>query len=446
MRCRLLAAWITPCIAACLGSAAWAAPISIGDSGVACRLADGKSIDVDTTIARLAAMKVDTYLYDIPHGTDAWDKLPAFCEAAAGQGIDVWVYLFPWSLARRGGRDDENEPFGLDYVRWCAEVGRLMHDHPNLKGIVMDDFAANINESDRFTPTYVQQMIDAGHAAHERFAFQPILYFDGPWEQTLGQYASFFSGGAIVCYPRSTREVQHAVKYLNDEPRGASLIVELPRKRTLKAGERTTAVARIDGNTARQARSLAFYVDDRGGSNGKRGDHAVVLRVDRKEVWRRDLNGDPFDRDVVVDLPDLRDGSTIEASVVCERPAQEEVVRSDLEDVRLLDRDGRLVANQPRWTDELDDGISFQIAQPTEPGQGGRWKIPMTIMVAGAPFEHEKIFNEPGDAKHVAPKVRQAVDWARSGKARGVMTWWTPKDKEGTELRDTIAAEFSRAK
>src|SRR5712691_1417562 len=73
----------------------------IGDFSAELRRRDGR-IDIDANIAALKAMNANAYFYLIWHHVRDWDDLPAFASAAEKEGIDVWVYLVPWSETPEG--------------------------------------------------------------------------------------------------------------------------------------------------------------------------------------------------------------------------------------------------------------------------------------------------------------------------------------------------------
>lgn len=401
-------------------------PLIEGDSGAAVR-SDGKTIDVAATITQLGAMHVNTYFYDLPHGTDAWEKLPAFLKLAQDKQINVYVYLAPWSLAKRGRMDEASEPFGTDFVRWFSEVGKLSVEHKNLVGVVMDDFASNANRDDRFTVQSVKAMLDAGRAANPALKFLPVLYFDDEWDTLMERFGPQLTDGVILCYPRSRAEVEQITPYIKDESHGASLSVELPRKHRLKPGQGSFAGVRVDANVARQARTLAFFLDDQNPTD-KRGRHRVVVRVGDRQIWSRELASANLDRQISIPLKDLRANSEVSIGVIADEPNEEASVRVRIVNLQFIDEHGQAIAETNRWKDLEDDGITFQIANAVI-GQH-RWNIPLTLMVAGAGFEDEKRFREPGDAEHIGRRLEDALEWCRAGLANGVVLWWTSKEPD----------------
>src|SRR6478735_2717678 len=68
----------------------------LGDFAAEIRRPNGH-IDIDANIQALKAMSANTYFYLIWHSASDWEDLPAFADAAAREGIDIWVYIIPWS-------------------------------------------------------------------------------------------------------------------------------------------------------------------------------------------------------------------------------------------------------------------------------------------------------------------------------------------------------------
>ena len=406
------------------------------DAGAAVRR--GNKIDVEATVLALSAMHCDGYLYDLPHGTDAWDKLPAFADAAARQKIDVWVYLPPWTLAHRGNRNEEPEPFGTDYQRWCTEIGTLAKSHPNIRGVVMDDFQSNTTGDDKFTPQSVRDLRAALQQGRRDLAFVPVLYFDLPVPMLLESFGKAFADGAILAYPRGRREVETMQRELNDDARGAAFSVELPRKHRLHPGDGTFAGTALPHEIARRAARLQFLLDDQNATT-RRGRHRIVVRVDGKIVWSKELAGTSVAGEVDAPLGRLRDGSRVEVGIIADEPSEEAVVHINCSDVLFVDADGA-PDHSVSWRHDVDDGIRFDIVQPQR-GQN-RWKVPMTLLVSGAAFEHEIRFKEPGTPENIAGRTKQAVDWCGLGLANGVVTWFAPL-ADGPEITQGIGNVFA---
>ncbi len=160
-----------------------------------------KHIDTDATLARLAAAHVNTYAYLIYGGADwgsagpeaisqaQWDDLPAFVDAAAARNIAVLAYLVPPSESFAGSgavpvasRVPAYKPFGWNYAAWAHALATIAVAHPNLRGIVLDDFAGNTTEWGgeyvfRFTPAYVTSMMTDARALAPWLKLSVVLYY-----------------------------------------------------------------------------------------------------------------------------------------------------------------------------------------------------------------------------------------------------------------------------
>src|SRR4051794_6535557 len=82
--------------AAMSAQAATARKPVLGDFAAEIRRPDGH-IDTPAMIQALKTMSANTYFYLVWHAPTDWDDLPEFASAAEREGIDVWVYLIPWS-------------------------------------------------------------------------------------------------------------------------------------------------------------------------------------------------------------------------------------------------------------------------------------------------------------------------------------------------------------
>src|SRR4051812_30859250 len=94
-------------------------PAILGDYDAELRTPDGH-FDVDANIAALKKLGVTTYFYLVWHSPHDWDDLPAFSRAADRAGIQVWVYVIPWSETRK--KWGASKPYETDFVRWAQEI------------------------------------------------------------------------------------------------------------------------------------------------------------------------------------------------------------------------------------------------------------------------------------------------------------------------------------
>src|SRR5258706_662676 len=260
-------------------------------------------IDIDANLAALKSMSANTYFYLIWHSQSDWDDLPAFADAAAREGIDVWVYIIPWSetpLVKKSW--GFSEPFRTDYVRWAQEIARLSLDHKNVVGYVIDDFYTNSTQPDRFTVRYVRDMVDAGRHINPRIKFYPLVYFGQPWADFTERFGALVDG-VVAAYPKSRLQVGNALAYLNDQPHGAYVIVDFPKSKPSRPGDKGTIFADLRVTDPANA-SISFYWDD-GDHADQRGYHQAVVRVDGRAIWQTDTAdtaGDGCDRVIDLDL------------------------------------------------------------------------------------------------------------------------------------------------
>ncbi|GAB3808853.1 hypothetical protein GCM10028798_35610 [Humibacter antri] len=182
-----------------------------------------KHIDTPATIAKLSAAHVNTYdylifasaLYGLSTTVKAnqitaaeWADLPGFASAAAAANIDVYVYLVPPTEAYA----PYYQPDGYNYDKWATDIATLMLSHPNVKGMVIDDFVYNTAEywstltttqkqaleakgvNTYFTPNTdvppdpskpdqlvqisVTKMVAQAKAIDSAFTFMPVLYYE----------------------------------------------------------------------------------------------------------------------------------------------------------------------------------------------------------------------------------------------------------------------------
>jgi hypothetical protein len=54
-------------------------------------------------------------------------------------------------------------------------------------------------------------------------------------------------------------------------------------------------------------------------------------------------------------------------------------------------------------------------------------RLPMIVMVAAQPEQHEMRYSEPGDATNIARKLRLSEDLLERGQVEGVVTYCAPK-------------------
>lgn len=124
-------------------------------------------LDTPTTISRLQALHVNTYVYLVWNRSTQWpDLVNEFMPAAQAAGIRVWVYLTPPS-------EGAPVPYGSDYVTWSKQIASLRASYPNLTGLAIDDFDGNVST---FTPAYLDSMRAAATAISPGLEFYATVY------------------------------------------------------------------------------------------------------------------------------------------------------------------------------------------------------------------------------------------------------------------------------
>jgi hypothetical protein len=437
---------LIPLLAAALPCSAVARKPILADFAGEIRRPDGH-IDIDANLAALKSMSANTYFYLIWHSPFDWDDLPAFADAAAREGIDVWVYIVPWSetpLVKKSW--GFSEPFRTDYIRWAQEIARLSLDHKNVVGYVIDDFYTNSTQPDRFTVPYVRRMVDEGRRINPRIKFYPLVYFGQPWADFMERFGALIDG-VVAAYPKSRLQVGNALAYLNDEPHGASVFVEFPKSKPSRPGDKGTVIADLRVVDPANA-SVSFYWDD-GDHGNQRGYHQAVVRVDGRTVWQTDTAetaGDGGDRVIDVDLSRyVRRGqlARIEIGIIEQRGVSKYPVTARFDDIRLTGFDTPTeMASERLWTRRATGAFTVEVYPASH--ATGRFKIPMILMPAGEAEQHEKRYPEPGTPRNIAKKIEMCLNLVRTGRVEGVVTYCLPKTPNDP-IYTAVREEFRRA-
>ena len=431
--------WIILSFMACLAAPAAARPPVLGDFAAEIRREDGH-IDAEATVESLKKLGANTYFYLIWHAATDWEDLPAFADAARKQDIEVWVYLIPWSETPLSKKSwGYSEPFRVDYIRWAQEIARLSLKHPNIVGYVIDDFYTN-TQAERFSEAYVKRMREAEKAINPRLRFYPLCYFQQPWGEFMDRFGALVDG-VVAAYPKSRVQIGNALAYLNDEPRGASAMVEFPRVTKSAAGDKGSVWADLSVKNA-SAASLSFYFDD-ADRNMNLGHHQAFVRVDGKLVWVSDTALHTDDQIVDLDLSRLargRERLRVELGVVETRGVGNYPVRAKFDDIWAYGFDtpsARL--SEKLFTRKSTGAFKVNLMGASEPAR--RRILPMIVMPAGEGEQHEKRYPEPGTPQNIAAKVAMAVEMARAGRVEGVVTYCLPK-KDGGEVFAAVQKVF----
>lgn len=415
----------------------------LGDFAGEIRQPDGH-INIQANLAALKALSANTYFYLIWHSPSDWDDLPAFAAAAEKEGIDVWVYIIPWSetpLVKKSW--GYSEPYRTDYVRWAKEIARLSLDHKNIVGYVIDDFYTNSTQPDRFTVPYVRRMVDAGKAINPQLKFYPLVYFQQPWDDFTRRFGDLVDG-VVAAYPKSRAQVHNALAYLNDQPHGASVIVDLPRSKPSSADDKGIIWGDFKVSRANRA-GISFYFDD-SDTTGNRGYHTAFVRVDGEIVWQRDTAASAGNRVVAIDLSKEARGRAevrVELGVLEERGVARYPVTVHFDDIQMRGFDLPIErASEKLWSRKATGPFEVDLFRASE-GKG-RYQLPMILMPAGEPEQHEKRYPEAGTPRNIANKLEMSLNLVREGKVEGVVTYCLPKGP-GDPTFKAARLEYRRA-
>lgn len=422
-----------------------ARPPILGDFAAEIRTPDGH-FDVRANLDALKAIHANTYFYLIWHKETDWDDLPAFADAAAREGIDVWVYLIPWSETPAVKKSwGYSEPYRTDYVRWAQEVAKLSLKHPNVVGYVIDDFYTNSTQPDRFTVAYTRRMVAAGKEINPKLKFYPLVYFQQPWAEFTQRFGTLVDG-VVAAYPKSRTQVGNALAYLNGDAHGATAIIDYPRTQPSRAGDKGAIWADLRVDDPEDA-TVSFYWDDTDQSNN-RGYHQAFVKVDGRVVWQADTAGETADRVVNVNLARFvrgRQNVRVELGVFEQRGVGKYPVTVRLDDIRLtgFDTDNEM-GPERLWSRKATGHFAVDLL-PSRPEPTAKTKLPMILMPAGEGDQYEKRYTDPGTPRNVASKVRLCLDLVRDGRVQGVITYCLPKsgptfEAVGTEFRQAAQA------
>ena len=142
-------------------------------------------VDIPRLMAAIDAAHMNTYDFLIWHAKTDWDDLHDFVKEARKRDLKVWVTLCPPS------EPPPSEPFGLDYIRWADEIGKLSEEYDNIVAVVIDDFWSTENRQ-LFTPPYIARLSATLYRRNPKLAFLATIYWEtigdpqfmkdyGPW-------------------------------------------------------------------------------------------------------------------------------------------------------------------------------------------------------------------------------------------------------------------------
>lgn len=153
------------------------------------RFGSGK-INYKKLIRELKNLHANTYNWLDREGADDINELKVFLPMAKKARIKVWVTLVPPSESPPFAQH-YSEPYKLDYKQWAIYLADLSLKFPNLVAWSIDDFVHNLQ---LFTPTYVEQFLNASRKINPTFVFLPCCYYIKINEEFVKKYDSILDG------------------------------------------------------------------------------------------------------------------------------------------------------------------------------------------------------------------------------------------------------------
>ena len=153
------------------------------------RLESGR-VDFTKLLDQLKELNANTYNWLIWQNENDWDDLQLFLPLARKKQIAVWVTVVPPSESKPKARWN-SEPFGLDYLRWAEELGKLSAKYPNLVAFSIDDFVHNLKT---YTPEYTAEMVAALKKGNPRLQFIPCCYYRQTTPDFVKSYEPYLDG------------------------------------------------------------------------------------------------------------------------------------------------------------------------------------------------------------------------------------------------------------
>lgn len=420
--------------------AAGKTPMIMGDYDAEPRLANGH-VDNALLLQRLQQMNANTYFYLIWHAATDWEDLQAFLPMAAKANINVWVYLCPPSES--GGIWPYSEPYRLDFKRWGEEIGKLSLRYPNLVGWVIDDFGADNLKPGIFTPESIKAFVQAGKKVNPKLKFYPLLYYGGITHRITDMLGPLVDG-AVGAYPKNKREIESALKCLNDDYRvPGGCTIEFPTATPSRSGD-FAVLSQMATVTEPATATISFrYQDDYNGPT--EGYHVMQLRVDNKVVWQEDVAGKD-NRKATVDLRQYVEGKRnvkISLGVWDLKGVGYYPILVTFSDLRIkgLEMDNSSLGYASGWKMDSKGEFALQCHTP----QSGRhaYRLPLIVMPAGSRSEYVGRYSDGATTEHIAARIKQALELGKEGKVEGVVIYCLDKTAQGQDIE--AVSELFRA-
>jgi hypothetical protein len=425
----------------------------LGIHGADARSEGDARIQVDKDLEALRQSGANTYFYMVWQNEHDWEDLPAFADGAAKMGVNVWVYIVPWSETPPDKIKGWgfSEPYRNDYVRWAREIARFSLQHKNIVGFVIDDFFENVDQPGRFSPEYVKQMLHAAHQVNPNLKFYPLLYFQMRWADFMQRYSSLCDG-VVICYPKSEAAVRNALTYLRGKAHGPGVMFELTRKTPAQEGDGAMVAAEVPVLDASEA-ELSFYFDGTDARDDPTQPIARV-RVNGHVVWEASTQSPPTDGVVTLDLSRQVHGSRdarIEFSLTARRFGTPDSMRvvARFDDIRLygFGTPGRGRESSRRYPIALKFRAlhtgKFQVTELPGGVSGGKTDLPVILMPAGEPVSHEKRHLEKATPEKVRDNIRMCLDLLHEKLVEGVVPYRVPMDPSDPYFQ-MIRHEYAR--
>ena len=141
----------------------------LGDYDAEPRTKEGR-VDIPRLFKQIEAAHMNMYDFLLWHAKSDWEDFQVFAPEAKKRQLKVWITLVPPS------EPPPSAPFGLDYIRWADEIGRLSKRYDNIIGVVIDDFWSGDNRA-LFSPSYIARFVATLRSHNPRLAFLPTIYW-----------------------------------------------------------------------------------------------------------------------------------------------------------------------------------------------------------------------------------------------------------------------------
>ncbi len=127
-------------------------------------------VDVDSLIAKLSALNVDTYSWSIEQTND-WIDLSTFLPKAKMAGITINVSILPPSKTPPiCPLCNYSEPYRLDFITWAKEIAKLSLRYSNIISYSINDLQENLTLG-YLSQDYLNQIITAGKSINPKLQF-----------------------------------------------------------------------------------------------------------------------------------------------------------------------------------------------------------------------------------------------------------------------------------